>query len=319
MAVEQQNKAPSLAPAVGLASAIAMGVFIGYSMSKPSRFSSSTTSTSYRTGSGSRASYDSEMNNNINNINNFQNASTKIRNRIYKTYSYFAASIGITGLSAFYFFTQTKYSQNLLIKMNKNPKWYLFINIISSIALLLGCKFTNYHRRPILKHLLWIAMQLNEGALLSILGFIGGPIIIKAAIYTAGILGGISLISASASDEKVLKLGAFLGIGMGFLMGMSAIEFIYPSAGKSNLFQNLNIYGGLLIFGLQMAYDTKKVLIKAKNLNKEYDPINEQMNLYLNSINFFLDMIRLILKQQEEERKRRQQQENGNNDDNRRR
>ena len=74
--------------------------------------------------------------------------------------------------------------------------------------------------------------------------------------YTACILGGINLIPASASDEKVLKLGAFLGIAMGFLMGMSAIEFIYPSAGKSNLFQNINIYGGLLIFGLQTAYLT---------------------------------------------------------------
>ena len=53
-------------------------------------------------------------------------------------------------------------------------------------------------------------------------------------------------------------------------------------------------------------------LIKAKQLNTEYDPINNQMDLYLNSVNFFLDMIRLILKQQEEERKR-QQERDGNN------
>ena len=305
---QQQTKGPSLAPIAGLASAIAMGVFIGYSMSKPSGFSSSR--------NNNNNNYNNYNNNNNNNINNFENSSTKIRNRIYKTYTYFAASIGITGLSAFYFFKYTKYSQNTLIKMTKYPKWYLLTSIISSIALLLATKFTNYHRRPILKHLFWIAMHLNEGALLSILGFIGGPIIIKAAIYTAAILGGISLISASASDEKVLKLGAFLGIGLGFLMGMSCIEFIYPSVGKSNLFQNLNIYGGLLIFGLQMAYDTKKVLIKAKNLNKSYDPINEQMNLYLNSINFFLDMIRLLIKQKEEQERRKRQQERDNNNNN---
>eukprot|EP00483_Globobulimina_turgida_P010254 UN10273 len=197
--------------------------------------------------------------------------------------------------------------------MNKHPKWYLFTSLISSLALLFATKVTNYDKRPILKHLLWIAMHVNEGAFLSVLGFIGGPIIIKAAIYTAAILGGISLMSASASDEKILKLGAFLGIGLGFLMGLSAIEFIYPSAGKSNLFQNVNIYGGLLIFGLQMAYDTKKVLIKAKQLNQQWDPINQQMDLYLNSVNFFLDMIRLILKQQEEERKRQQERDNNNN------
>ena len=38
--------------------------------------------------------------------------------------------------------------------------------------------------------------------------------------------------------ESFLATLAFLGIGLGFLMGMSCIEFIYPSIGKSNLFQN---------------------------------------------------------------------------------
>eukprot|EP01084_Bolivina_argentea_P067200 122437_1 len=302
--VQQRQNAPSLAPVAGLASAIAMGVYIGYSMSKPSNFASSQQTYTYN---------NSNLNNNNLNTNiNNSKPSIKIRNRIFKTYAYFAGSIGITGLSAYFCFNFTKYSHNTLIKMNKHPKWYLFTSLISSIGLLLATKFTNYNNRPILKHLLWIAMHINEGALLSVLGFIGGPIIIKAAIYTAAILGGISLISASASDEKILKLGAFLGIGLGFLMGMSAIQYIYPSVGKSNTFQNINIYGGLLIFGLQMAYDTKKVLIKAKQLNKEYDPINAQMDLYLNSINFFLDIIRLILKQQEEERKRQQERDNNN-------
>eukprot|EP01083_Nonionella_stella_P085000 235389_1 len=294
MAVVKQDGHPSLAPVAGLASAIAMGVVIGYSMSQPSRFSS--TSLSYQ-----RNRPDPSYINNM-------NAATKIRNRIYKTYAYLAGSITITGLSAYFCFNWTKHSHHTLARMNAHPKWYLFTSLISSIALLLATRFTNYHTRPILKHVLWIAMHVHEGAFLSVLGFIGGPIIIKAAVYTAAILGGISLISASASDEKVLKLGAFLGVGLGLLMGMSAVQMVYPSIGHSNAFQNVNIYGGLLIFGLQMAYDTKKVLIKAKELNKAYDPINEQMALYLNSVNFFVDIIKLILKQQEEARKRQQQQ-----------
>eukprot|EP00483_Globobulimina_turgida_P007653 UN07668 len=202
MAVVQHEQAgPSLAPVAGLASAIAMGVYIGYSMSKPSNFRSS--QQRYR----SEASYSNNASNLNNNINNadYCNASTKIRNRIFKTYAYFAGSIGLTGLSAYFCFNFTKHSQHALVQMNKHPKWYLFTSLISSLALLFATKCTNYKKRPILKHLLWIAMHVNEGALLSVLGFIGGPIIIKAAIYTAAILGGISLMSASASDEKILK------------------------------------------------------------------------------------------------------------------
>jgi len=244
-------------------------------------------------------------------------APIRVRNRIYKTYAYFAASIGITGFSAYCFFKYTRQSQRTLLRMHKHPKWYLFTSLISSIGLLFATKMTNYHGRPILKHLLWIAMHIHEGAFLSVLGFLGGDIVMKAAIYTAAILGGISLLSASASDESVLKWGAFLGVGLGCLMGMSAVQFVYPSVAGSSTFQNVNIYGGLLLFGLQMAYDTKKVLLRAKQLHKEYDPINQQMSLYLNSVNFLLDMIRLILKQQEEERKRREQQQR-DNDNNRR-
>ena len=271
-------------------------------MSKPSRFTSS---------SQQRNRSEEALYTNNNGINTQPSkASITIRNRIYRTYAYFAGSIGITGLSAYCCFNYTKHSQKALIRMNKHPKMYLFTSLIASIALLIGTKMTSIRRRPILKHLLWASMHIHEGAMLSILGFIGGPIIIKAAMYTAAILGSISLIAASASDEKVLRMGAWLGVGLGFLMGLSAIEWVYPSVGRSNLFQNVNIYGGLLIFGLQTAYDTKKVLMRAKKLEKEYDAINEQMDLYLNAINFFLDMIRLIIKQQkeEEERKKKQQQ-----------
>lgn len=262
----EQQTMPSLAPAAGLASAIAMGVVIGYNMSKTSGFTSTSSASSHMSNRGS-----------VHRMNHFSTAPTRVRNRIYKTYAYFASSIGITGISAYCFFNYTRHSHETLMRMNKHPKWYLFTSLVASIGLLIGTKMTNYNRRPILKHLLWIAMHIHEGAFLSVLGFIGGPVIVKAAIYTAAILGGISLISASASDESVLKMGAFLGVGLGMLMGMSAIQFVYPAVGGSSTFQNVNIYGGLLIFGLQMAYDTKKVLIRAKELHKEYDPINQQM------------------------------------------
>eukprot|EP01084_Bolivina_argentea_P201060 343743_1 len=131
MEVERQSR-PSLAPIAGLASAIAMGVVIGYGLSRPSAFSSAPSSSSANTSRQQQNRNGSSMNRNINQ----QNASSIIRYRILKTYGYFAGSIGITGLSAFYFYNHTKYSQNALLRMSKHPNWYLFTSLLSSVVLL---------------------------------------------------------------------------------------------------------------------------------------------------------------------------------------
>lgn len=55
------------------------------------------------------------------------------------------------------------------------------------------------------------------GAVVAPLTILGGPLLIKAAWYTAGIVGGLSTVAMCAPSEKFLNLGAPLGVGLGLV------------------------------------------------------------------------------------------------------
>lgn len=59
------------------------------------------------------------------------------------------------------------------------------------------------------------------GAVVAPLAFLGGPLLIRAAWYTAGIVGGLSTVAMCAPSEKFLNMGGPLGIGLGFVIASS--------------------------------------------------------------------------------------------------
>lgn len=66
--------------------------------------------------------------------------------------------------------------------------------------------------------LLWLGVM---GAVVAPLAFLGGPLLIRAAWYTAGIVGGLSTVAMCAPSEKFLNMGGPLGIGFGFVLASS--------------------------------------------------------------------------------------------------
>lgn len=65
---------------------------------------------------------------------------------------------------------------------------------------------------------LWLGVM---GAVVAPLTFLGGPLLIRAAWYTAGIVGGLSTVAMCAPSEKFLNMGGPLGIGLGFVLASS--------------------------------------------------------------------------------------------------
>ena len=59
------------------------------------------------------------------------------------------------------------------------------------------------------------------GAMLAPLALLGGPVVLRAAWYTAGIVGGLSVIAATAPSEKFLNMGGPLAIGLGVVFASS--------------------------------------------------------------------------------------------------
>lgn len=59
------------------------------------------------------------------------------------------------------------------------------------------------------------------GAVVAPLTLLGGPLLMRAAWYTAGIVGGLSTVAMCAPSEKFLNMGAPLGVGFGLVLASS--------------------------------------------------------------------------------------------------
>ena len=72
--------------------------------------------------------------------------------------------------------------------------------------------------QPGAKQLAWMFHCGVLGAVLAPLCFLGGPLLIRAAWYTAGIVGGLSAVAACAPSEKFLSISGPLAMGLGRLV-----------------------------------------------------------------------------------------------------
>ncbi|CAJ0949098.1 unnamed protein product [Ranitomeya imitator] len=117
------------------------------------------------------------------------------------------------------------------------------------------------------------------GAVVAPLTLLGGPLLIKAAWYTAGIVGGLSTVAMCAPSEKFLNMGAPLGIGLGLVLVSSiGSAFLPPTTVLGAGLYSVAVYGGLVLFGMFLLYDTQKVIKRAETTPMygmvKYDPIN---------------------------------------------
>merc|ERR1719387_2108975 len=99
------------------------------------------------------------------------------------------------------------------------------------------------------------------GASLCSLGFLGGPILLKAAMGTGVMVGSLSLIAMNSPSEQFLWLGGPLTVGLGVTLCASLGSMFFPG---SALLHNLVLYGGLGVFGGFVLFDTSKVITVAK-------------------------------------------------------
>lgn len=79
---------------------------------------------------------------------------------------------------------------------------------------------------------MWIVSEGHSaviGAVIAPLMLLGGPLVLRAAAYTAGTIAGLSLTAACAPDEKFLTWGGPLSLALGGIC--------VASIGKNQLFE----------------------------------------------------------------------------------
>lgn len=133
-----------------------------------------------------------------------------------------------------------------------------------------------------LKQIAWLLHTGTVGAILAPLYLIGGPLVVRAAWYTAGVVGGLSVVAVCAPNEKFLNMGGPLAIGLGVVFASSVGSmFLPPTTVVGSGLYSLSLYGGLILFSMFLLYDTQRIIKQAETyptynyLARPYDPINK--------------------------------------------
>nr|AFK11640.1 Growth hormone-inducible transmembrane protein [Callorhinchus milii] len=218
-----------------------------------------------------------------------------VKERIRSTYMYFAGSIGLTALSAVAV-SRSPMLMNLLMKNS-------FLAIGATFAAMIGAgmlvRSLPYTERPSMKHLAWLLHAGVMGAVVAPVTLLGGPLLIRAAWYTAGIVGGLSTVAMCAPSEKFLNIGGPLAIGLGFVFASSVGSmFLPPTSMLGAGLYSVAIYGGLVLFGMFLLYDTQKVIKQAESFPvyavQKFDPINACIGIYMDTLNIFIRVAAML-------------------------
>jgi len=142
------------------------------------------------------------------------------------------------------------------------------------------------------------------GTVIAPICILGGPILYRAAWYTAGMVGGLSTVAACAPSDKFLYMGGPLAMGFGVVFASSlASAFLPPTTALGAGVASLSLYGGLILFGGFILYDTQKIIHRAENHPnygfglKPYDPINNSIGIYVDTLNIFIRIAQILAMQ----------------------
>jgi growth hormone-inducible transmembrane protein len=194
-----------------------------------------------------------------------------VQSRVQSALAYFGSGLAMTGASvALFRYTSLAYANPLLL-------------FIPTIAALIGTQMLNYHTQGPLKHAAWGAFCGLEGlALAPLINMAGMPIVFNAMAATGTMMGLLAAYAYNSPTSDFLSWQGGLTMGLCGLIGVSVVNMFWPSP----LMTTLSLYGGLLLFGGFVLYDTQKLIHNASH-RPAWDPINESISIYLDAIIIF--------------------------------
>uniref|UniRef100_A0A0K0D558 Growth hormone-inducible transmembrane protein n=1 Tax=Angiostrongylus cantonensis TaxID=6313 RepID=A0A0K0D558_ANGCA len=167
------------------------------------------------------------------------------------------------------------------------------------------CRSIDYDS-TVAKHLAWMLHCAAMGAVLAPMVYMGGPVLMRAAWYTAGIVAGLSATAITAPSEKFLMMSGPLAMGLGvvFVANIGTF-FFHPGSALGAGLMSIVLYGGLILFSAFLLHDTQRVVKHAQMHQqhvkmhgmpdiKSYDPINAQLSIYLDVLNIFIRLAMIM-------------------------
>merc|ERR1719245_2560379 len=220
-----------------------------------------------------------------------------VKDRIRDTYMYFGASVAATAGTAVAAF-RTPAVMNLV---SRGGLLAMGVSIAAMMGSGMVARSIPYSPGLGTKQLAWLAHCAVIGAVVAPICLLGGPILTRAAWYTAGMVSGLSTVAVCAPSEKFLTMGGPLAMGFGVVLVSSlGTAFLPPTTALGAGLWSVALYGGLILFGGFILYDTQKILHRAEKHPHPsygvalYDPVNNSISIYADTVNIFIRIAQIL-------------------------
>jgi len=184
--------------------------------------------------------------------------------------------------------------------MSANPWLVLGVSLVGSIGSMMGVYYTS-PENSVQKHFFWLAFNACQAATLSPLFFLSPAILSRAALYTCGVVGSLSYIGATATNDKYLYMGGPLLAGVTVVALTSLAPMALPLGTRAlAVTESISLYGGLAVFSGFVLYDTQKILHHARLAERGIvarDPMKEAIGLELDMLNIFIRIVQILTMQ----------------------
>lgn len=246
-------------------------------------------------GVGALCFYGLGMSNEVGAIDRAAIWSDTVRARIRDTYLYFGGSLVATAGAA----VAVMRSPTMMNLMMRNS----WVSMIATIAAMIGsgmvARSIPYKEGFGAKQIAWLVHSGVVGAVIAPMTLLGGPLVLRAALYTAGVVGGLSTLAVCAPSDKFLNMGGPLAMGLGVVFVSSiGSAFLPPTTALGAGLYSVALYGGLVLFSMFLLYDTQKIIKRAEThptyAAVPFDPINNSISIYMDTINIFIRILTIL-------------------------
>ena len=146
-------------------------------------------------------------------------------------------------------------------------------------------------RQPFMKNLAFGSFVGSLScSLVPLIQMAGSALAYNAVVATGVMCSSLALIAYYSPDERFLRMGGMLSLGLGGLIGINIYNYFRPTP----FLFNLSLYGGLMLFGAFLLHDVQKVIYNAK-YHERFDPVNESLKIYLDFIIIFQKLLIIMM------------------------
>lgn len=202
---------------------------------------------------------------------------------------YIGGGLALTGVSAV-----ALYRSGVAHRMMARSPWlFLGVSLAGSVgSMVLARSLPMENWLP--KHLAWAGFNTFTGLSLAPLMVLGGPLVLRAAMMTGAVVGGLTLVAVTAPSDKFLYMGGVLGMGLGVVVVSSlGTMFLPASSALGSVLHSVSLYGGTALFGGLLLLDTQRLVASAQTA-ATFDPISSGIGVYLDVINLFVRIAEIM-------------------------